>query len=132
MSFSLRVPRPSRPYTGSFRGSANLTSAQLIFKGKPKIIKRKPKTNRKPKKAQCAADYGHGSGRPKGSRTVRLKKIAEKAALTGRTPLEVMLEAMRCHQEAGNLDRAAAIARTQRPIYIHDCTPWLGRMGYQS
>jgi len=65
----------------------------------------------------------HGSGRPKGSRTVRLKKIAEKAALTGRTPLEVMLEAMRCHQEAGNLDRAAAIARTQRPICIHDCTP---------
>jgi hypothetical protein len=34
------------------------TCVRLIFKGKPKIIKRKPKTNRKPKKTQCAADYG--------------------------------------------------------------------------
>jgi hypothetical protein len=59
-----------------------------------------------------------GCGRPKGARTVRLKKIAEKAALTGRTPLEVMLEAMRCHQEAGNLDRAAAIAKDAAP-YMH-------------
>ena len=49
---------------------------------------------------------------------MRLRKIAEKAALTGRTPLEVMLEAMRCHQEAGNLDRAAAIAKDAAP-YMH-------------
>ncbi len=34
------------------------------------------------------------TGRPKGAKTNRTREIAVQAALTGQTPLEVMLEAM--------------------------------------
>jgi len=66
---------------------------------------------------------GHrpGAGRKNGSGTVRTQKtneIAQKAAGEGAQPLQVMLEAMRSHRDAGNLDKAAAIAATAAP-YVH-------------
>lgn len=39
-----------------------------------------------------------GAGRPKGALAVRTRKIAEQAAATGQTPLEVMLDNMRHFQ----------------------------------
>ncbi len=59
-----------------------------------------------------------GCGLPKGAKTVRKKEYAKQAALTARAPLEVMLEAMRCYQEEGNLERAAAVAKDAAP-YMH-------------
>ena len=40
-----------------------------------------------------------GAGRKQGSLTTRTRKVAEKAAATGQTPLEVMLENMRHFQK---------------------------------
>jgi hypothetical protein len=59
-----------------------------------------------------------GAGRPKGGKTKRTREIAQKLALTGLTPLEVMLKAMRLNWEAGNRDKAAAIAKDAAP-YMH-------------
>jgi hypothetical protein len=59
-----------------------------------------------------------GAGRPKGSATKKTRAIANAAAAEGITPLEVMLEAMRAHHEAGRLDEAAAVAKDAAP-YIH-------------
>ena len=59
-----------------------------------------------------------GAGRPKGGKTKRTREIAQKLALTGLTPLEVMLKAMRLYWEAGNRDKAAAIAKDAAP-YMH-------------
>ena len=50
-----------------------------------------------------------GVGRPKGSLTVRTRKIAERAAAQGKMPLEVMLETMR-HFQAVAADAEAEIA----------------------
>jgi hypothetical protein len=59
-----------------------------------------------------------GAGRPKGGITQRTRQVAEKLALTGLTPLEAMLEAMRFYHAAGNRDKAAAIAKDAAP-YMH-------------
>ena len=59
-----------------------------------------------------------GGGRPRGSATKKSKEIRDKAALTGVTPLEVMIEAMRFYKAQGNRDRAAAIAKDAAP-YMH-------------
>ena len=59
-----------------------------------------------------------GAGRKPGSRTKRTGEIAEQAAARGITPLEVMLKAMTEHAHAGNLDKAAAIAKDAAP-YMH-------------
>jgi hypothetical protein len=59
-----------------------------------------------------------GGGRPKGSKNDRTKAIAVELALTGATPLEVMMEAMRHYLDLGNRDRAVAIAKDLR----HICT----------
>jgi hypothetical protein len=59
-----------------------------------------------------------GGGRPRGSATKKSKEYREKAALTGVTPLEVMIEAMRFYQAQGNRDRASAIAKDAAP-YMH-------------
>jgi hypothetical protein len=59
-----------------------------------------------------------GAGRRPGSRNKRTNEIEKQVALTGKTPLEVMLEAMRSHYEAGNLDKAAAFAKDAAP-YVH-------------
>jgi hypothetical protein len=45
-------------------------------------------------------------------------EIAKQAALTGTTPLEVMLEAMTFYQGQGNRDKASAIAKDAAP-YMH-------------
>jgi hypothetical protein len=58
------------------------------------------------------------SGRKLGSRNKRPLEIARNVALTGRTTLEVMLDAMRRYWDAGNLDKAAAIAKDAAP-YVH-------------
>jgi hypothetical protein len=52
-----------------------------------------------------------GSGRKPGSRNKRNVEIERRVALTGKTPLEVMLEGMRFYLEAGDLDKAAAFAK---------------------
>lgn len=59
-----------------------------------------------------------GAGRKKGSKTRRRRQVAQQAAARGITPLEVMLEAMRAHHEAGRLDSAAEVARHAAP-YVH-------------
>ena len=59
-----------------------------------------------------------GGGRPKGAKTVRTRAIAEQVALTGLTPLEVMMEGMRYYQAIGNRDKAVAIAKDAAP-YMH-------------
>ena|ERR1700730_14766966 len=59
-----------------------------------------------------------GAGRPKGALTKRTRDIAAQAALTGTTPLEVILEAMRHYQELGDYDKAALFAKDAAP-YIH-------------
>src|SRR4051812_6001077 len=59
-----------------------------------------------------------GAGRKLGSASLKTREIANAAAATGITPLEVMLEAMRKHRAAGDLDAAAAVAKDAAP-YIH-------------
>lgn len=59
-----------------------------------------------------------GAGRLKGGHNRKTKLIAEQAAAQGITPLEVMLEAMRQHYDAGRLDRAAFVAKDIAP-YMH-------------
>ena len=59
-----------------------------------------------------------GGGRPKGAKTERTRAIAEQVALTGLTPLEVMMEGMRYYQAIGNRDKAVAIAKDAAP-YMH-------------
>jgi hypothetical protein len=64
-----------------------------------------------------------GAGRKPGKHTEHKKtkaarKIAAEAAARAITPLEVMLQAMIHHHEAGNLDAAAAIAKDAAP-YVH-------------
>jgi hypothetical protein len=59
-----------------------------------------------------------GAGRKFGSRNKRTNEIEKQVALTGKTPLEVMLDAMRFHYEAGDLDKAAAFAKDAAP-YVH-------------
>jgi hypothetical protein len=70
------------------------------------------------------------TGRPKGAHTKRTREIAVQAALTGQTPLEVMLEAMRYYQalhgdlaaeasdRVGAIEKAASIAKDAAP-YMH-------------
>ena len=62
-----------------------------------------------------------GAGRKPGSksqRTLARLALAERAAAEGVTPLEVMLQAMRAHHAAGDLDAAVAVARDAAP-YLH-------------
>jgi hypothetical protein len=60
-----------------------------------------------------------GAGRKRGSRLAsRTRKIAERAAEEGVTPLEVMLKAMKTYLAEGNLDKAVAVAKDAAP-YIH-------------
>jgi hypothetical protein len=68
----------------------------------------------------------NGAGRPRGSVNRRTREVAERAALQGVTPLEVLLEAMRRHYDAGELDRAAAFAKDAAP-YMH---PRLSTMAF--
>lgn len=59
-----------------------------------------------------------GAGRKKGSLTKKTREVAEKAAASGVTPLEVMLEAMNSFRESGDLDKAASFAKDAAP-YMH-------------
>ena len=59
-----------------------------------------------------------GSGRKKGSTTKKTRKVADRAAETGLTPLEVMLEAMMFLRDNGQLREAASVAKDAAP-YIH-------------
>src|SRR5262249_22203401 len=57
-----------------------------------------------------------GAGRPKGSPSLRA--AAAVAAADRISPVEVMRQAMEAHLAAGNLDKAAAVARDLAP-YVH-------------
>jgi hypothetical protein len=59
-----------------------------------------------------------GQGRQRGAATKKSKEVREQAALTGKTPLEVMIETMRFYEAQGNRDRASAIAKDAAP-YMH-------------
>ena len=62
-----------------------------------------------------------GSGRKRGSpvkRTPKTTILAEKQAGEGILPLAVLLECMRSHYAAGQLDAAASVARDAAP-YLH-------------
>lgn len=59
-----------------------------------------------------------GAGRKAGSATKRTREIADKAAAQGVTPLEVMLEAMNSLRNAGDLEKAAGVAKDAAP-YMH-------------
>lgn len=59
-----------------------------------------------------------GSGRPRGAASKKSAAIANEAARTGLTPLEVMIKAMRFYDAAGDIDKAAAAARDAAP-YMH-------------
>lgn len=60
----------------------------------------------------------NGAGRKPGSVTSKSREVAEQALLKGITPLEVMLEAMNSYRDAGELDKAAGIAKDAAP-YMH-------------
>lgn len=57
-----------------------------------------------------------GAGRKPGSLSRKTREIAERASTEGITPLEVMLRAMRHYFDAGDLTRAAAIAKDAAPF----------------
>lgn len=59
-----------------------------------------------------------GAGRKFGSATQKTREIADKAAASGITPLEVMLEAMNSFRENGDIEKAAGFAKDAAP-YIH-------------
>lgn len=59
-----------------------------------------------------------GAGRKAGSATQKTRAIADKAAASGITPLEVMLEAMNSFRESGDMEKAAGFAKDAAP-YIH-------------
>lgn len=59
-----------------------------------------------------------GSGRKRSPAREKTREVADAVILQGTTPLEVMIEAMNHYQKAGNLDRAAAIAKDAAP-YMH-------------
>lgn len=50
--------------------------------------------------------------------TQKTREIADKAAASGITPLEVMLEAMNTFRNRGDLEKAAGFAKDAAP-YIH-------------
>jgi hypothetical protein len=60
----------------------------------------------------------NGAGRKPNGANVKNGATAVKAASEGVTPIEVMLEAMRSHYDADELDRAAEIAAKAAP-YCH-------------
>lgn len=59
-----------------------------------------------------------GAGRKAGSATQKTREIADKAAASGITPLEVMLEAMNALRDAGDIEKAAGVAKDAAP-YVH-------------
>jgi hypothetical protein len=59
-----------------------------------------------------------GAGRKVGSATAKTRAIADKAAASGITPLEVILEAMNSFREGGDLEKAAGFAKDAAP-YMH-------------
>lgn len=59
-----------------------------------------------------------GAGRPPGSANVKTREIANRAALEGITPLEVMLSAMREAWDKNEKAAACAIAKDAAP-YMH-------------
>jgi hypothetical protein len=65
-----------------------------------------------------------GAGRKPGSANRKTRKIADRAAEEGITPLEVMLFVMRKHFKAKDYDEAAAVA-ANCAAYVH---PRLGSM----
>jgi hypothetical protein len=65
-----------------------------------------------------AGGFRPGAGRPKGAKTDRTKAVAAELALTGTTPLEIMMEAIRYYADQGNRDKACSIAKDAAP-YMH-------------
>jgi len=59
-----------------------------------------------------------GSGRKPGAANVKTREIADKAVQQGITPLEVMLEVMNSLRNAGELEKAASVAKDAAP-YLH-------------
>ena len=59
-----------------------------------------------------------GAGRKPGAATERTRAIANRAAVEGITPLEVMLNAMRQYVAEGETEKAVAVARDAAP-YCH-------------
>jgi hypothetical protein len=58
------------------------------------------------------------AGRKAGAATRKTREIADRAALQGITPLEVMLEAMNSFRDKGDIEKAAGFAKDAAP-YIH-------------
>lgn len=58
------------------------------------------------------------AGRKPGAASRKTRDIADRAVAGGITPLEVMLQAMMSHYNAGNLDEAALKAKDAAP-YVH-------------
>lgn len=61
---------------------------------------------------------GNPAGRPKGAASQKTREIADKAALEGITPLEVMLQTMRDAWDGGSKELACQIAKDAAP-YMH-------------
>jgi hypothetical protein len=59
-----------------------------------------------------------GAGRKKSAATQKTRAVADAAALSGETPLEIMLAAMRKHRDEGRLKEAVAVAVQAAP-YCH-------------
>jgi hypothetical protein len=59
-----------------------------------------------------------GAGRKPGAATQKTRDIADKAVADGITPLEVMLEAMKALRGAGDIEKAASVAKDAAP-YVH-------------
>lgn len=59
-----------------------------------------------------------GAGRPAGAANKKTREIADKAALEGITPLEVLLQTMREAWDGGSKELACQIAKDAAP-YMH-------------
>lgn len=59
-----------------------------------------------------------GAGRPAGAANKKTREIADKAALEGITPLEVLLKTMREAWDGGSKELACQIAKDAAP-YMH-------------
>lgn len=61
--------------------------------------------------------YDHAR-RINGAQARRVRELADRLALAGETPLDVMINAMRIWQAEGNLEMAVSVARDAAP-YMH-------------
>jgi hypothetical protein len=82
------------------------------------LTAKKPRLEKNQDSSRKHGGARKGAGRKPGSATRKTREIADKAAQSGITPLEVMLEAMMSLRSSGELEKAAGVAKDAAP-YVH-------------